>query len=145
MPNPQIPQGGLNRLIASVNFPSTPGLNVSPSFLGRNGIHFALEGKAVDILPSMVGTVTSPAPYMMFAMVLELLKSQSFSDRFKAQMESNGVIGDATVWPDSTTLTSFALKNCCLTAVRDLPFNGSDAVFAVTVEGYYEVNSGLWG
>lgn len=145
MPNPQIPQGGLNRLIASVNFPSVPGLNIAPSFLGRAGIHFALEGKSVDIIPSMVGIVTSPAPYMMFAMVIELLKSQTFSDRYKLQMESVATIGNGTVWPDSTTLSPFGLMNCSITGVRDMPFNGSDAVFAVTIEGYYEVNSGLWG
>lgn len=145
MPNPQIPQGGLNRLIASVNWAAFPGLNITPSFLGKNGIHLRLEGKAVDILPSMVGIVTSPAPYMMFAMVCELLKSQTFSDRFKQQIETNAVIGDATVWPDSTTLGAFQLTNTSLTEVRDLPFNGQDAVFAVTVEGYYQVNSGLWG
>ena len=44
MPNPQVPQGRLNKLIASINFPATPTLNITPSYLGRGGIHFTPNG-----------------------------------------------------------------------------------------------------
>jgi hypothetical protein len=145
VPNPNIPQGGLNRLIASVNWPSTPNLSVTAPYLGKNGIHFALEGEAVEYIPTMTGAVTSPEPYMMFTMTIELLKSQAFSDQWKQQLETNAQLGDGTVWPDSTTLSPFALSNTSITGVRDLPFNGQDAVFAVTVKGYYQVNADLWG
>lgn len=145
MANPQVPQGSLNRLLASMNFPTTPNLNITSSYLGKNGIHFALEGKSVINLPSMVGIVTSPEPYMMAMVTVELLKSQSFSDLFKQQIETNALLGNATVWPDSTTLSPFNIYNCSLTGIRDLPFNGQDPVFAVTIESYYQVNNFLYG
>lgn len=145
MANPQVPQGTLNRLLATVNWPDNADLNVTSSYLGRNGIHLTLDGKFVENLPTMTGTVTSPEPYVMFTMIIELLKSQPFSDQYKQQWESNAVIGDATVWPDSTTLSPFNLSNTSITGVRDLPFNGQDPVMAVTIEGYYQINSTLYG
>lgn len=145
MANPQIPQGVLNRLKASINFPDNPGLNVTSGFLGRNGIHMTLEGKSAESLPTLTGTVISPEPYMMFTATIELLKSQAFSDRYKQQMESNSAIGNGTVWPDSVTLSPYSIMNCVITGVRDLPFNGQDPAFAVVIEGYYQVNDSLYG
>lgn len=145
MPNPNIPQGGLNKLIASVNWPSNPALAIAPSYLGRNGIHLVLDGKIVESIPTMTGTVLSPEPFTMFTMTIELLRSQAFADLYKKRWESDATLGDGTVWPDSTTLSPFNLNNATIASVRDLPFNGQDPVMAVTIEGYYQVNSTLWG
>jgi hypothetical protein len=145
MPNPNVPLGPLNRLKASANWPSNPGLTISASNLGKNGIHFALEGEATEYIPTMTGAVTSPEPYMMFTMTIELLKSQAFSDSWKQKLETDSSLGDGTVWPDTITLSPFNLTNTSITGVRDLPFNGQDPVFAVTVKGYYQINSALWG
>lgn len=144
MPNPQVPQGRINKLIASINFPGAPALNITPSYLGRGGIHFTPNGKIVENLPSMVGVVPSPEPYVPFTATLELLKSQAFSDAWKVQYETDAYLGDCTVWPDSTTLSPFQLQNASITSVADLPFNGSDNTFRVTIEGSYAVNQNLY-
>lgn len=43
--NPLIPQGTLNRVRASVVWPSFPNLNVTASYLGRMGIRLSLDGE----------------------------------------------------------------------------------------------------
>lgn len=145
MSNPQFPQGQLQRLKASLHFADSPELNVSSSLMGRNGMHLTLEGKSALSLPTMTGTVISPEPYMMFSLTVELLKSQSFANRYKQRIETNSTVGNGTVWPDSTTMEPYALMNCVITGVRDMPFNGQDPAFAVTIEGYWPVNDTLYG
>ena len=145
MANPQIPQGTLNRLLATVVFSDNAGLNVTAPYLGKNGIHLVLDGKSAESLPTMTGTVISPEPYMMGTATMDLLKSQAFADRYKQQMETNSSIGNGTIWPDSTTLSPFNIFNAVITGVRDLPFNGQSAEFAVSIEFYYQVNSNLYG
>jgi len=144
MANPNVPQGNLNKLIASMNFASNAALNITPSYLGRGGIRITFTGKIVENLPSMTGVVPSPEPYVPFTATIELLKSQAFSDVWKQTYEQDAYVGDTTVWPDATTLSPFQLQNASITGVRDMPFNGSDATFAVTIEGSYAVNQGLY-
>lgn len=145
MANPQIPQGTLSRLLATVVFSDNPGLNVTAPYLGKNGIHFVPEGEFAESLGTMTGTVISPEPYVMFTLTVDLLKSQPFADRYKQQWETNAAIGNGTVWPDSPTLSPFGIFNVVIAGVRDLPFNGQSAEMAVTLKGYYQINSSLYG
>lgn len=142
--NPLVPQGTLNRLLASVVWTSFPSLNVTSSYLGKQGIRLALEGESTVFIPTMTGLVTSPEPYMMFTLTLNLLKTQGLAGLYKQQMETLATIGDGTVYPDNTTLPVYQIANCAIESVRELDFSGDDAVYAVTCKGYYLVNSALW-
>lgn len=142
--NPLVPQGTLNRIRASVQWSSFPGLNVTTSFLGKEGITLAFEGNATDFVETMTGAVTSPAPYMPIRLVLNLLKTQTLSDQYKSQMESSTLLGDGTVIPDSVTLAPYQISNCAIEGVDELRFNGEVAGFAVRVKGYYVTNNNLF-
>jgi hypothetical protein len=142
--NPLIPQGTLNRIRASVVWPSFPSLNVSASYLGRMGIRLALDGESTLFIPTMTGAVTSPEPYMMITMTMHLLKSQNLAALYKGQMEDTALIGDGTVRPDAVNLPVYPIINCAIQAVRELNFAGDDADFAVAIRGYYLVNASLW-
>jgi|SRR5215472_16204890 len=142
--NPLIAQGTLNRLRASVVWTSFPQLNVTASFLGREGVRLALEGETTTFINTMTGAVTSPEPYMPVSLVMNLLKTQSLSSLYKQQMELNALLGDGTVRPDSITLPPYGIINCAIQSVRELNFSGEDAGFAVTIRGYYPVNSSLF-
>ncbi len=144
MPNPLVAQGVLNRLRASVVWTSFPGLNVTAPYLAKQGLRLALEGESTLYIPSMTGAVRSPEPYMMIGLTMALLKSQSLADYYKQKMESDSALGDGTVRPDSTPLSPYQIINCSIQSVREMDFAGEDASFAVTVKGYYNVNSTLF-
>lgn len=144
-PNPLLSQGTLNRIVGSVIVPSFPVLNVTAPFLGKEGIRLALEGESTKYIPTMTGAVTSPEPYMMIRLTINLLKTQSLSALYKAQMETLALVGDIAVNPDVTLgLPPYDLTNCAIQDVRELNFSGEDAGFVVTLGGYYYINVALF-
>lgn len=143
--NPLIAQGVLNRLKASVNWTSFPVLNVTASYLDKEGITARMEGSASLQHDTMTGVVQSPEPYLKFSVVIALLRTQQLADLYKTQMETNCLIGEGTVWPDVTTgITSFPLQNVSIQSVGDLLLNGTTPIFGVTCTGFYVINSSLW-
>lgn len=144
MSNPLVDQGTLNRLRASVIWPDFPELNVTSPFLNREGIRLSLDGDAVTFLPSMTGAVTSPEPYQMITLAINLLKTQSLAAQYKAQQEGDARLGGCTVRPDANTLPPYQLTNCAIQSVRELNFSGSEAGYSVTIRGYYIINNDLW-
>lgn len=146
--NPLIPQGTLNRLKASIVWPAFPQLNVTASFLGRMGIRLSLDGESTLFIPTMTGAVTSPEPYMMITATVHLLKTQQLANLYKAQMELSALIGDGTIFPDvplgANAISTYSITNCAIQAVREVSFSGDDADWAVSIRGYYLVNSSLW-
>ncbi len=144
MANPLVDQGTLNRLKASVVWQNYPSLNVTAPFLNREAIRLALDGEATQFLPTMTGAVTSGQPYMMITLTINLLKTQSLSGQYKAQLELASAIGNCTVRPDTTAHPPYDLVNCAIEGVRELTFSGEDAGWAVTIRGYYLINSSLW-
>jgi hypothetical protein len=143
--NPLIAQGTLNRLRASVVWASNASLNVTAPYLGREGIRLALEGETTTFINTMTGAVTSPEPYQVVNLTINLLKTQGLASVYKAQMELTALIGDGTVYPDASTLPTYSLINCAIQSVRELSFAGEDAGWVVVVKGYYLINSSLWG
>lgn len=142
--NPLVSQGTLNRLRASVNILDFPELNVTAPFLGKEAIRLALEGDTTTYIPTMTGAVTSGEPYQMCSVTIHLLKTQSISDLYKRQMETLSVIGDIVVTPDSSALSPYPILNSSIRSVQELNFSGEDAGYAVTLGGYYLINSELW-
>jgi len=145
MPNPLTDQGVINRIRGSVVWANFPALNVTASFLDRDGINLRLEGEMSMQHPTMSGIVQSPEPYVPISVVIALLKTQALADAYKDQIESSVLLGEGTVWPDvSTGLSQFQLENMSIQSVGDLLFNGSTPIFAVTCRGFYVLNNDLW-
>lgn len=144
MPTPIFAQGSLNRLRGSVTFPQFPELNITAPFLGPEGINMAPDGSTTDIYDTMTGTVTSPAPYQRYTIDVELLKTQSFSDLFKSQIEDNAVIGLVIVRIDSPTLSNYQINNCAIVNASPGRLNGKNVGFMITLSGYYLVNAALY-
>lgn len=144
MANPLVSQGSLNKLRASITWPSFTNLNVTAPYLSKEGIRLSLQGESTLYLPTMTGAVTSPEPYMMIECVINLLKSQSLANQYKQQMEVNALLGDGTVRPDAVALGVYQITNCAIKSIRELDFSGEHALFSVTIGGYYLVNSTLF-
>lgn len=145
--NPLVALGALNRLKSTVVWNSFASLNITPSYLGKNGIRVSPKGPATAIYDVMAGIVPSPEPYIRIGLMLPLLKTQALSNLYKVQMEANSVLGDCTVRPDVAPpngLGIYQFSNMSITEVGELSFDGSDPVYMVSLEGIYYVNSSLW-
>lgn len=142
--NPLIPQGTLNRIRGSIIIPDNPQLNVSASFLGKGGIGLSFEGESTTFIGTMAGVVTSPQPYIMVSVTINLLKTQGLANQYEAQRLSNSLIGQITVKGDASTLNDYTTLNCAIETVRELSFSGEDAGYVVSIKGYYPINNSLW-
>lgn len=144
MPNPMISPGVLNRVRASAKFTTYPQLNVSASYLAKEGVEISFQGNIVEGLPAMTGVVQSPQPYVLSQVKIHLLRSQALASQYKAQLELDGLLGNLRLYTDSSTFGEFDLVNTAITSIADTTFNGTDPGFVITITGTYYVNSSMW-
>ena len=142
--NPQVPQGTLNKLRASVMWSAFPTLNVTPPFLGEEMIRLSFEGDSTVFINTATGAVTSQEPYLVATIRMHLLRSQPLAELYKAKMEGDSQIGEAVVRPDSSQMSPWQLNNCAIMNVEPMDFTGKAPAYMVSVRGYYNVNSNLW-
>ena len=142
--NPNINQGTLNRIRASVVFSTSPALNVSAPFLGKRGITLAFQGDATTYIDQMTGAVTSLEPYLRVTMTMHLIKAQSFAQNYKTQLELSTLLGNCTVRPDAATMQPYFLQNCAIMSPGDQDFSGADADYPIRIGGIYQINSSLF-
>lgn len=144
MPSPIVPQGALNRLRGSVTFDNLPQLNITAPFLGEEGINLTLEGEINTNVGTMTGTVQSPAPYQMALVEVQLLKTQTFADLFKQQLELDSNVGSFTVRPDAPQLSPYIIFNGNIVSAAPGRLNGKEVGFVIGLRGFYLVNSSLY-
>lgn len=144
MANPLQPQGTLNRLRGSINFTSVPSLNITAPFLGREMIGITFEGQANTPIETATGVVQSPEPYQRVTVNAHLLRTQFLANSWKAQLESNVLIGEFTIRSDSAILNPYQISNGAIQNVDPLRFNGTDAGWTIMISGIYYINSALW-
>ncbi len=144
MSNPLIQQGTLNKLRASIQVQSNAALNVGAGYLGKAGISISIDGNTVTQIPTQVGLVQSPEPYTEVTITAHLLRTQGLSAAYKAQIETNAVIGNIVLRSDSSAFPDFQVLNAAIMSIREMAMYGSDAGFVITMKGYWNVNSDLW-
>ena len=144
MSNPQVQQGTLNRLLASVVYADFPQLNVTSSYLAREAISMAFDGDTSLLIGTLTSAVTSPEPYVYGTVTMHLLRTQALGNAYKTQVETNTTLGSVTVYPDSVALSPFQLNNCVLQVVQEMPFDGTQASLIVRLRGVYNINSQLF-
>lgn len=144
MANPQVYQGTLNRLLASVFYADYPELNVTSSYLAKEALGISFDGDTSQLIGSLTGAVTSPEPYIYGTCTIHLLRSQALADAYKTQIETNTTLGSMTVYPDSVALSPFQLNNCVLQSIQEVMFDGTQAGLVVRLRGVYSINSALF-
>ncbi|MBC4755103.1 hypothetical protein [Klebsiella variicola] len=144
MANPLVPQGFLNRVRGALSVTDTPALNVSASYLAKDGISLRPDGPATDIIPTMTGTVGSQAPYQQVTLTVHLLKTQGLGESYRQRFLTDTSLGEIVVTPDATTFGNIPLFNCYLANFNELAFSGMDPAFVVTISGYMVTNDNMW-
>ncbi|WP_313411335.1 hypothetical protein [Atlantibacter hermannii] len=144
MANPLVPQGFLNRVRGAVSVTDVPALNVTASYLGKDGISMRPDGPATDILPTMTGTVGSQVPYQQVTLTVHMLRTQGLAASYQQRFATDTALGEVVVTPDATTFGNFTLLNCYLINFNEMPFNGMDAGYVATISGYLVTNDNMW-
>ncbi|HBY0037185.1 TPA: hypothetical protein MIM82_01005 [Klebsiella pneumoniae] len=144
MANPLVPQGFLNRVRGALSVTDTPALNVSASYLAKDGISLRPDGPATDITPTMTGTVGSQAPYQQVTLTVHLLKTQGLGESYRQRFLTDTSLGEIVVTPDATTFGNITLLNCYLVNFNELAFSGMEPAFVVTIGGYMVTNDNMW-
>ncbi|WP_237929998.1 hypothetical protein [Buttiauxella sp. S19-1] len=139
-----ISPGVLNRVRASTKYDDFPELNVSASYLAKQGIEISFQGNITDFLPAMTGAVQSPQPYLLSQVKLHILRSQSLASQYKARWELDSKVGNVRLYTDSSVFGEFDLSDAAITSVADMTFAGGDPGVAITLTGTYYVNSSMW-
>jgi hypothetical protein len=139
-----ISPGVLNRVRASAKFTQHPELNVSASYLAKEGVELVFQGELVQPLPAMTGVVQSPQPYIQVQAKIHLLRSQALGAQYKKQWEVDALLGDVRLYTDSSTFGEFDMTNSAITNVGDMNFAGGDPGVVLTITGTYFVNSAMW-
>lgn len=142
--NPLISQGTLNKLKGAILIPGFTSLNVTASYLTKAGIKLSFNGEATVDIDTMTGVVKSPEPYLKFSLEFDAVKTNGFAQLWRNQMESNTLLGDISVVPDTTGLTNYNLSNASIASIGELPFDGTSNAYAVTLTGVYYINSAMW-
>lgn len=146
--NPLLAQGSLNRLSATIAFENNAGLNITPSYLGREAIRLALEGTATTRIPTMTGIVTSPEPYQIVSCTVHLIKTMPLAAAWQVQHVTNTVVGPFTVYPDLVPsqggIGPYPVENGMMMSLRELNFAGEDDGWVLTLSGFYVINNSLW-
>jgi hypothetical protein len=144
MGNPLVPQGFLNRVRGSVSLTDNPALNVTASYLGKEGISLRPDGPATDIIPTLAGTVGSQTPYQQVTLTVHLLKTQGLAASYQNSFATNTSLGEVVVRPDATTFGNYTVLNCYLVNFNEIALNGMDAGYVVTISGYIITNDSMW-
>ena len=144
MSNPQVLQGTLNRLLASVVYANFPQLNVTSAYLAKEAISIGFDGDTSLLIGTLTSAVTSPEPYIYGTVTMHLLRTQALGNNYKTQVETNTSMGSVTIYPDTTALSPFQLNNCVLMSVQEMPFDGTQASLIIRLRGVYNINSTLY-
>jgi hypothetical protein len=144
MANPQIQQGTLNRLLASVVYADFTQLNVTSGYLAREAISLSFDGDTSLLIGTLTGAVTSPEPYIFGTVTMHLLRTQALGEAYSEQIRTNTTLGSVTVYPDTQVLQPFQLNNCVLMSIQETAFDGQQAGLVVRLRGVYNINSTLF-
>ena len=142
--NPQIPQGIINLVRATVQVPSFQNLNVTAPFLGSGGITISWNGPATTFINTLTGRVTSPEPYQPVTVAMHLIKSQVLATQWENQRVGLTLIGNILVFTDAAALPAYAFSNCAIENVGAITANGKSSEYEVTVGGTYIINNALF-
>jgi len=104
----------------------------------------ALDGTQTTQIRTLTGTVTSPEPYQLATLTVNLLRTQPLADLFKTTAENSTLLGNFTARSDSTTESPYQIINGSIESVREQKWDGKDPGYVVTIQGYYAINSAIW-
>jgi hypothetical protein len=147
MTAPLIPQGQLNRVLTSIFVPSFPLLNVTAAFMSKGQAVLTFDGPSIDQLDTATSYVPSLKPFVYGQLIANIVRSQALTAAYMAQWQSNGLLGNVTIYPDVSLGTGFppiTILNAALLDVDPGAFDGADPTTKLTIRGTFNTNVQIW-
>jgi len=144
MSNPYLSAGPLNRVRCSVVVTAIPTLNITSRFMGKSFAHIEFEGDFNQQIETATGVVNSPEPYVMATITVSLLRSQGLSAAWLAQAQNTTILGDVTIYSDTSVWPAISLSDVGIKSISPGAFDGTDPVVRLVMRGSYNINSTLW-
>ena len=142
--NPLINLGNLNRVRASVVFPSYTALNITSSQMGRRFVSLTYDEDFVQQIQQGVGIINSPEPYVFATITCDILRTLPLAQAFITQVESTSVLGTVYVHSDTSSFPRRAVHNASVLKADPGAFDGVNGVLALTIRGIFYPNNDLW-
>jgi len=142
--NPQIAQGTLNRVRASVVIPNYPTLNINSSHMGRDLLSLEFDEDFSEQIPTATGIVNSPAPYVMATCSINLLRSQALANAWIQQVETYALIGRIVIHSDTSAFPKRHVHNCSVLKANPGRMDGLNPTVDLVIRGVFYVNNNLW-
>ena len=144
MANPLINLGTLNRVRASVVFPSFTALNITSSQMGRRFVSLTFDEDFVQQIQQGVGIINSPEPYVMATVTCDVLRTLPLAQAFISQLEQTAVLGTVYVHSDTSTFPKRTVYNASVLKADPGAYDGINSVLALTIRGVFYPNNTLW-
>lgn len=144
MANPLLIPGNINRVRGSIIVAGNTALNITASFLGKDGISIAPEGDVSTTLQLLTNTAISEEPYQLVTVTANIAKSLALSNAYLQQIQNTSILGQITVNLDTDVIAPFVVENTSIANWQQLTANGTQADFPITFRGYWVINNNLW-
>jgi hypothetical protein len=142
--NPNLFPSNLNRIRGSVLVPGNSSLNITASYLGKEGIVIAPQSPVVTQMQGLATIVNSEEPYQLVQVTAMVMKSLALSAAYINQIQQSPTIGTITVTPDTSVLPQFTLYNCAIVNWNQISMAGTQPDFAIVFQGQWNVSNDLW-
>ena len=142
--NPNLFPSNLNRIRGSVLVPSNSSLNITASYLGKEGIVIAPQSPVVTQMQGLATIVNSEEPYQLVQVTAMVMKSLALSAAYINQIQQSPSIGTITITPDTSVLPQFTLFNTAIVNWNQISMAGLQPDFTITFQGQFNVSNDLW-
>ena len=142
--NPNLFPSNLNRIRGSVLVPGNSSLNITSSYLGKEGIVIAPQSPVVTQMQGLATIVNSEEPYQLVQVTAMVMKSLALSAAYINQIQQSPTVGTITVTPDTSVLPQFTLYNCAIVNWNQISMAGTQPDFAIVFQGQFNVSNDLW-
>lgn len=142
--NPLINLGNLNRVRASVVFPSFTSLNINSFQMGRRFVSLTFDEDFVQQIQQGVGIINSPEPYVMATVSCDVLRTLPLADAFITQLEATSVLGTVKIHSDTSAFSVKTVYNASVIRAEPGAYDGVNGVLALTIRGIFYPNNDLW-
>ena len=125
-------------------FRSNSSLNITSSYLGKEGIVIAPQSPVVTQMQGLATIVNSEEPYQLVQVTAMVMKSLALSAAYINQIQQSPTVGTITVTPDTSVLPQFTLYNCAIVNWNQISMAGTQPDFAIVFQGQFNVSNDLW-